>query len=238
MQAAYAKHYKRLCLEHWWWRGRLASVLAPLAKEAARKTDNSLQILDVGCADGVYFDHFGQYGQVSGLEPDDAIYSGENPKVFNLTLNDYQTRELFDVILMLDVLEHIEDDQGSIDKIHSMLSAGGSLILTVPAHQWLWTRHDQLNQHCRRYAKPAITRLFDPALWQIEKTSYLFASLVLPKLMTRLLERFNDATPATPGVPNAWLNTLATTLLSLERRVFSIIPAPFGSSILMVARRK
>lgn len=138
---------------------------------------------------------------------------------------------------MLDVLEHIDNDRAAVSKVHSMLAPRGALILTVPAHQWLWTRHDDLNQHCRRYSRSSLRRLFAPKHWRLEKVTYLFASLVLPKLLTRCFEALGNADPKTPGIPPAWLNTLAKTWLDMERKVFSRIPIAVGSSLLLIGRR-
>ncbi len=56
-------------------------------------------------------------------------------------------------VVMLDVLEHIEDDREALTILHSLLERGGYAVLTVPALQVFWSIHDEVNRHYRRYSR-------------------------------------------------------------------------------------
>src|SRR5213078_89565 len=64
----------------------------------------------------------------------------------------------FDLAVCLDVLEHLEDDRAALAELRRVVAPGGSLLVTVPAYQWLWSGHDVINHHCRRYTRRSMQR--------------------------------------------------------------------------------
>src|SRR5690606_37739711 len=111
---------------------------------------------EVGCGTGGNLEMLAQFGQVTGLEPDDEsrAYASDAtgvPVVFGLLpdgLPDFDGP--FDLIAALDVIEHLDDDGGSLVALRRKLSPGGYLLTTVPAHPWMWSQHDALHHHKRR----------------------------------------------------------------------------------------
>ena len=85
----------------------------------------------------------------------------------------------FDLITCLDVLEHIEDDRGALRELRRVARPGGVLLTTVPAYPRLWSSHDELNQHCRRYTRPELLSRAVEAGWHPRRTTH-FNALLLP----------------------------------------------------------
>ena len=103
-------------------------------------------------------------------------------------LLDLKIDEIYDIVVMLDVLEHIEDDRSALAKVASCISRDGLLILTVPAYGWLWSSHDVTNAHFRRYSAKQLRARLESSGFRVEQIGYMFAGLVPPKLVMRWLE--------------------------------------------------
>src|SRR6185503_20419216 len=82
-----------------------------------------------------------------------------------------------DVLVMHDVLEHIEDDRTAVDIVRDLLRPGGLAIISVPAYQWLFGRHDVELGHYRRYTRGRLTALFH-APFEVEASRYYGAALI------------------------------------------------------------
>jgi SAM-dependent methyltransferase len=97
----------------------------------------------------------------------------------------------FDLAVSLDVVEHLEDDVAALRELRRVVAPGGRLLVTVPAYQWLWSRHDVLNHHHRRYSKTTLVSAAEQAGWHCERTTH-FNSLLLPLAVgMRALEFFS-----------------------------------------------
>jgi len=146
----------------------------------------------------------------------------------------------FDLAVSLDVIEHLEDDLTALRELRRTVAPGGSLLLTVPAYQWLWSGHDVINHHHRRYTRRSLQTVAEQAGWQQVRTTY-FNSLLLPlAIVLRLLERLNTKTTESSldlWVPPEPLNWLLERPLALEAAMIARggrIPA--GLSLLSVFR--
>src|SRR5690349_6712282 len=144
------------------------------------------RILDVGCGDGLFFDRLLEFADVEGIESEAALISPGNQHrrrihVCQLDAN-FNPAAPYDVVLMLDVLEHIQEPTPVLRRALELLAPGGRVIVTVPAFQRLWTTHDDLNHHYVRYTKRSFRKLADAAAMQVERERYLFQWTFLPKL--------------------------------------------------------
>jgi SAM-dependent methyltransferase len=146
----------------------------------------------------------------------------------------------FDLAVSLDVIEHLEDDRAALRELRRTVKPGGALLVTVPAYQWLWSGHDEINHHHRRYTSASLRQAAEAAGWQTARTTH-FNSLLLPvAILLRVLERFNPKTTESSldlWVPPAPLNWLLERPLVLESMVIGHsgrIPA--GLSLLAVFR--
>lgn len=227
---------------HWWYRGRrtvLDGVIAGLGlPEHAR-------ILDAGCGSGRNMIELARHGTVTGVELSDtsvelarAREAGEviAGSLLEMPLPD----DSFDLAVSLDVIEHLEDDLTALRELRRTVAPGGSLLLTVPAYQWLWSGHDVINHHHRRYTRRSLQTVAEQAGWQQVRTTY-FNSLLLPlAIVLRLLERLNTKTTESSldlWVPPEPLNWLLERPLALEAAMIARggrIPA--GLSLLAVFR--
>src|SRR5687767_9101320 len=122
MDSRYALEYRRLHEQHWWWRARQCEVLSTLAK--IHRNTSPIRILDVGCGDGLLFDELAAFGEVEGMEIDGNIVSEDNPWRERITIGPFdqrfQPKKQFDVILLLDVLEHLPDPRGALQHALSL----------------------------------------------------------------------------------------------------------------------
>jgi 2-polyprenyl-3-methyl-5-hydroxy-6-metoxy-1,4-benzoquinol methylase len=232
---AYGAGYEDLYRHHWWWRAREAAILLELRR--LRPVGKFPRILDVGCGNGLFFDRLSALGTVEGVEPDATLLDPAGPwrKVIHAVPFDdaFQPDHRFDVILMLDVLEHLDDPAGALRHAVELLAPGGVIVCTVPAFQWLWTSHDVLNHHRRRYNRPQFRALAAHAGMRITGERYLFQWLVPAKLAVRLLERLRNSPPRPPTVPPEPLNGFLRIVSRIQERVTSVIPVPFGGSLMV-----
>ena len=239
MDPSYGREYRELYRRHWWWRVREGEILREL--RTLRPPSGWHHLLDVGCGDGLFFDQLSRFGTVEGIEPNAALLdpAGKWRSVIQAVPFDerFQPPHRFDVILMLDVLEHLENPEQALRHAVRLLAPGGYVICTVPALQWIWTRHDDLNQHFRRYDRSSFRALARAARLDILRERYLFQWLVGAKLVVRGMERLLPDEPSLPGIPPRPLNALLKVATTIEQHMNRVVPMPFGSSLLVVGCR-
>jgi SAM-dependent methyltransferase len=201
-------------------------------------------VLDVGCGDGLFFDALGALDGVDlveGVEPAAALVSSDGPHRDRIHVAPFDARfepgRRYSAILMLDVLEHLAAPEAALRHALDLLEPGGVFIATVPAFMALWTRHDDLNHHYRRYSKRSFGALAAAADLRIDEARYFFRWTVAAKLATRLVEALVPGAPASPTVPPAPLNRALYLLSRLEERLIGRLPVPFGTSLLVVGGR-
>jgi SAM-dependent methyltransferase len=150
--------------------------------------------------------------------------------------------EHFDAVCLFDVLEHLDDDETAIINIRKMLKMNGKLILTVPAHMWLWSRQDAIASHRKRYELNELKEMLNRNEFRILKSNYFFVTLVPFLWLRRYLNP--DKGKLCPGdfknrfAVHPWLNYLLTELLLLEKLLLKKINLKFGGSIIVVAEKR
>jgi SAM-dependent methyltransferase len=225
--------------DHWWFVGRRRILTALI--ERFRPKVGPLRILEVGCGTGSNIAMLQQFGTVDAIEPDDharafaanrtglAIKGGYLPDV---ALEDGH----YDLIVLLDVLEHIPDDTGALIALRSKLAPGGRLLLAVPAMPSLWSGHDVAHHHQRRYTARTLEAVVSAAgyrrLHRAAFNTLLLPAIVGIRLMNRLLGREGGNGDRIPPEP---LNRLLAALFGAERHaaVRGLLPA--GVSLALVA---
>jgi len=141
----------------------------------------------------------------------------------------------YDLIGAFDVIEHIADDIAAIASIAAKLRPGGKLVITVPAHAWMWSAHDVVNHHQRRYSKAALRRLIAGSPLKLERIGY-FNSLLFPIAMAeRLSSRLRGKDEADLKLPAAPLNAALEKAFAAERHLIARVPLPPGLSLFAVA---
>jgi 2-polyprenyl-3-methyl-5-hydroxy-6-metoxy-1,4-benzoquinol methylase len=237
MDDAYAAAYPDLYRRHWWWRVRERILLDKVSRLLAGR-DRPARILDVGCGAGLFFDALEQFGHVEGIESDEwaVEHSGKWRPLIHAGILDagFNPANGYDAILMLDLLEHVDAPDQVLRDGRRLLNPGGRLIITVPAFNWLWTMHDDLNHHVRRYTADQIAKAVAAAGLEVTDSTYLFQSLVLPKILIRIKERTLGGRATVPTIP---ANTINSALQSFFRTEYVLARwLPFGTSLLVVAR--
>jgi SAM-dependent methyltransferase len=202
------------------------------------------RILEAGCGTGGNLAMLSAFGTVAALEPDaEARDFASRKGPFDIRGGRLPDdipfdAESFDLVVALDVLEHVSDDVGSLSALGDCLRPGGWALLTVPAFPFLWSRHDVTHHHHRRYVKSGLSELARAAGLRPVKTTY-FNSLLFPaitavrflKAVASLRDREDDA------MPPRGLNRLLTALFASERHLIGRVPLPAGVSLLMLARK-
>jgi len=238
MDPTYAERYRDLARRHWWWRARNAWVRDQIRRLLDGRND--ARTLDIGCGDGVLFPLLDRYGFVEGVEPDATVVSPDGPWRHRIHLQpfdrSFQSEGRYDLIVLLDVLEHLADPREALTHAHALLAPGGRIIVTLPAFHMLWTHHDDLNHHRERFTRQRLGDVASGAGLHLEASGYLFQWLFMAKLVERLRERVFGPAPA-PTVPTAALNGLLYALSIVERKVLGL-SMPFGSSLVGVLKAR
>jgi SAM-dependent methyltransferase len=227
---------------HWWYRGR-RSVLETVIERL--RLPARARILDAGCGSGRNMVELARHGTVTGVElsPTSVAIARERHAgevIEGSVLEMPFESASFDLAVSLDVIEHLQDDLGALRELRRVVSPGGALLITVPAYRWLWSGHDVVNHHHRRYTRGTLERVAEQAGWETVRTTY-FNSLLLPvAIVLRVLDRFSRATTESSldlWVPPAPLNWLLERPLQLEAAIVARggrIPA--GLSLLTLFR--
>jgi SAM-dependent methyltransferase len=196
MELEYELQTHRAEDRHWWYQGRrrvLERAIARLDLPAQAR------ILDAGCGSGRNMVDLAHHGEVTGVELSDTSVelarergAGEvlSGSVMDMPFDDAS----FDLSVSLDVIEHLEDDVGALRELRRVTKPGGALLVTVPAYQWLWSGHDEINHHHRRYNRRTLLAAAQSGGWRLDSAAH-FNSLLLPiAILLRALERFKPST--------------------------------------------
>ena len=228
---------------HWWFRGR-RRILLQLLRRATDSSHGRLRILDFGCGTGGNTSTYAVLGSVFGIELDAAAVRLAHARGGAVYCRSSGTQLPFrsggfDVVVASDVLEHIEDDTTAAAEITRVLRPGGVAVISVPAHQWLFSQHDAALHHMRRYRKKQLSDLLRRVGLRIRRLSYwntaLFPAIALSRLLRRRQNihelRVEERLP--PGI----LNESLTVLLAAEAAILRHVSLPWGLSLIAVAER-
>ena len=224
---------------HWWYRAR-REIIADLIRREAQLPRNP-QILEIGCGTGHNLAMLSGFGHVDGLELDDEARALSEKRLGREIMR-APLPELaevpdahYDLIGAFDVIEHIDDDRASLASIAAKLKAGGKFIMTVPAHQWMWTAHDVANHHKRRYSKSGLRALINGSPMRLEKVGY-FNSLLFPVAVAeRAASKLRGKDSGDVTLPPAPLNAALEKVFAAERYLVGRFPLPPGLSLFAVA---
>jgi SAM-dependent methyltransferase len=229
---------------HWWYRGRRRVIRAELDR---LPLPAGARILDAGCGSGRTLVELAGYGgEVSGIElNDDAAELARRRGLGDVhvgRLEDLPWDDgVFDLITCLDVIEHVPDDVTALVELRRVARPGGWLLVTVPAYQALWSRHDEANHHFRRYSRSMLRGAARSAGWQIERMSSFNSLLLAPAAAVRLAQRRMGARNGHSNdldLGPAWLNDVLERPLALEASWLARgRTLPLGLSLLVVLRR-
>jgi SAM-dependent methyltransferase len=224
---------------HWWYRGR-RRILAELIRREGHLPRHA-QILEIGCGTGHNLAMLGEFGHVDALELDDEARALSEKRLGRKImrsplpeLSEVPDRH-YDLIGAFDVIEHIDDDAAAVAAIATKLKPGGKFMIAVPAHRWMWTAHDVVNHHKRRYSKRTLKALIENSPMRLDKIGY-FNSLLFPlALAERAVSKLRGRDSADVKLPPAPLNAALERVFAAERYVVGRLPLPPGLSLFAVA---
>jgi SAM-dependent methyltransferase len=227
---------------HWWYRAR-RRIIADLIRREARLPADA-QILELGCGTGHNLAMLSGFGRVDGLELDDEARALSEKRLGRKVMSsplpelaEVQDRH-YDLIGAFDVIEHIDEDGDALGSIATKLKPGGTFVMTVPAHQWMWSAHDVVNHHKRRYSKRALKQLVDASPLKLKRIGY-FNSVLFPLAVAeRAASKMRGKGDADVKLPPAPLNLVLEKLFAVERYFVGRVPLPLGLSLFAVASAK
>ncbi|WP_219892590.1 class I SAM-dependent methyltransferase [Aquisediminimonas profunda] len=223
---------------HWWYVARRDILAEIIGREINLPADS--RILEIGCGTGHNLEMLGRFGQVDAIEVDDdvrqiaaerlgrAVWSSPLPELEGVEHGRY------DLIAILDVLEHINKDREALRGMAACLKPGGKILITVPAFPWLWSAHDIVNHHHRRYTKSTLRAAVAEAgltLHRLDWFNSILFPLAVSARMWGKLRRKDDSDDAMPPAP---LNALFRALFGFERHLIGRVPMPPGVSLLAI----
>ncbi len=241
MEESYYHHMADIQARHWWYEGRriiLQSVLHHISLP-----DNP-RIIEVGCGTGANLAMLKNFGSVVGIEPN-PFGRGHATKISGCDIRDgalpdnIPFKESYNLVCAFDVVEHVGDDTGSLETLYGLTAPGGYALFTVPAWMFLWSQHDVINHHKRRYTRPAFVKLLRDSGYDVIFDSYynfwLFPLIALIRLTKNILKMKDSPDMTTP--PMGFMNMLLTSVFASEQYLLGKTSLPFGVSIIALCRK-
>jgi SAM-dependent methyltransferase len=253
VEPAAFRQFAALEERHWWFRGRrrlYPALLEGLLERDLGRPPRGLAVVDVGCGAGGFLGVLQRFGAVLGLEPDPECVAFCRERGFprtavasSLALPLADASQ--DLVCLWDVLEHVADDGAALAEARRCLKPGGHLALSVPAYPWLYSNNDRMARHYRRYTRGVLRRRLVEAGFEVRRATYvnvllcpaIVPAVLLVKLKERLLPRPGDTTTNLSWPLPRPAHALLAGLFAGERRLLRAVDAPFGHSLLAVARR-
>lgn len=226
---------------HWWFRAKRRIVLDLVKRHLS--CEGTPRFLDLGCGTGSTLADLDGMGAVVGMDAsedairyasertDATLIQGEVPESLS------RIKDRFDCILMLDILEHLDDDLVALKATVPLLAPSGIMVVTVPAYQWLYAPRDTCHHHRRRYSRPQLRALMEGAGFSIELISYYNTLLFPLAAAQRIFSRMRKEEPGPDiRISPMLLNSLFERIFAFERHLLPHVSLPFGLSLISVSR--
>ena len=226
--------------QHWWFRARREILISLILQYLPQG-----KILDVGCGTGFILEYLeskysSQY-EAWGIDISAiAIQFCQDKGLTKVAQGVLEGNTLplnnFDLIMFLDIIEHLDDDLAALNQAKHYLKSQGQILITVPAYQFLWSAHDEIHNHKRRYTKSQIVELLKQAGYEITFISYfntfLFPLIAIARLIGNILNRHHTSDIS---IPSDLINQSLYQIFRWEKKLLPSIPFPFGVSIICLA---
>ncbi len=234
---------------YWYWLGK-KDMIKKLFNTFVNKKEQP-EILDAGCGTGSILESLKGKGQLHGVDMSDyALKLCSKRGNFKLKVMDAQNlsfpKNSFDVIILSDIIEHVDNDKKVVEKCYEILRKNGTVIITVPAHQYLWNQDDVRLHHKRRYSKKMLKSL--KGRFKIKKLSYIHFFPYPLALLARLKEKLIPSNKSTElQIKNClekgkFFSVLANktllTLNKIENTLLQRISFPIGVGLMMVLEKR
>ena len=247
MDKDYYRLYYSIEREHWWFRARENILRSIIEKNILPKIEGKPRILNIGAATGRSSEWLEKYGDLVSLEYDQACIEFVKDKThipirFGDILNLDLPSDSFDLVCVFDVIEHVEDDQKAVAEIKRVLKKSGYFFITVPAYMHLWSMHDEVNHHFRRYTRKNLSSLFskDDHIRVSYFNFILYPMILLSRSLNKMIKgkkqtRKSDFESFNPG---GLMNKLLFRIFNSEKGILkNNIDFPWGVSLLLLGRK-
>ena len=218
---------------HWYYRSKAAALRRAVGSFAPKR------LLDVGAGSGFFSRHLLERTQAeSALCVDIGYAADRDDRVAGkpvLYRRDTGPTDC-DLVLMMDVLEHVDDDRGLVRHYADKVPGGAHFLVTVPAFEFLWSGHDVFLEHKRRYTLPEIETAMRDAGLEIVRGSYYFGLVFPLAAAVRLAERNTTEPRSSLKKQGALTNALLTAICAAELPLFSVNRLA-GLSCFVLARK-
>ena len=238
MNPAYVAAHVEEDGRHWYFRGRRMLIVTVLRRVLPRRP---LRLLDIGCGTGNVLATLEQFGEAVGMDTSDELLgvartAGLDARKGSLPDDLVVAPGWADVVLLLDVIEHLDDDLAGLRAARRVLRDDGLLVVAVPAYPSLWSGHDVALGHRRRYTRSALRRVVETAGYRVQYVSY-FNTVLFPAIASvRVWKRMRGDDRHDLRRPGSIVNAVLERLFAVERHVIPRRALPFGSSLLLLAR--
>jgi SAM-dependent methyltransferase len=243
---------------HAWFAGRTRAILKYLdlafGEQPSQGEHATLRkVLDVGIGAGNMVHHLGHYGEVFGIDANPRPLAVAAQRGFDVS--EASGTQLpfahgqFDLVALLDTVEHIPDELGVFAECHRVLRRGGALLVTAPAMMWLWSYNDEINAHQRRYSVPELRQKLVLCGFDVKRISYNNFFLFPLIAGVRLLRPYNPglASPHLSDDQQVYqvemeripepVNTILHGIGWMEAELLQRFNLPFGTSVLCIAQK-
>ncbi len=229
--------------KHFWFKTRRDKICRFFEKKIQREE----KILEIGGGTGFIAQRLAKLGfsiEMADIHLNGLRYAKEKGigKLYQFDLYKPPFQEEFDAICLFDVLEHQKDDKQAIECLKKMIKPRGKIILTVPAHQWLWNRDDRINGHYRRYTKKTLIELCRACDLEVKHIEYFFIFIVPLLFVRSLLNR--DRKEEVDGKEKLkfelpfGVNKICYAMTKMEFSLSRWLPNVSGGSLLLMAQKR
>ena len=243
MDRKYFNEYYNLERNHWWFKVRNSIIKQHIENLIQSK---NIKILNIGAATGASNEYLSEFGELSSIEYDYdcAVETTKKSKsmIINASITELPYKDnYFDLICAFDVIEHVEDDELAVSEMKRVCKNNGKICVTVPAFMFLWSEHDIVNKHFRRYTSSELIKIFnDKDSGEIIYLSYFSFFLFFPislfriisKLIPRNLIRKGAGSDFTIFDNESFFNKIFYKIFKFEYYLLKKMTFPFGTSIL------
>lgn len=232
---------------HWWWEGRRALIKQLLKGSKPKK------ILDVGCGTGEtmnFLQELYPIAQIYGVDTSQKALQYAKSRGHSLVELASASKlpykaDTFDIILILDVIEHIKKDAEAVKELKRVLKRGGKLVITAPAMKLIWSDFDDKQGHVKRYTRTEFRQLAKVSGMKINFISYFNFFLAIPIITIRILSRSKmfsflagyDKSFNYDIAFKFWTNRLLKNIFLSEISLLRFITYPFGISIVTLLEK-
>lgn len=241
MEAEVYARMAELDSKHWWFAAR-REILQSVIRRVVNPPKPA-RVLEIGCGTGHNLEMLSRFGTVEATELNESARRLASKRlgrpVHQAALPDLSMvpQAAFDLVALLDVLEHIPDDRGALQAIRPVLKPGGKLLVTVPGNPWMWSAHDVAHHHHRRYRKRQLRSVAQDCGYAVELLSP-FNTLLFPAVAAaRIAGKLTGREAADDSLPPKAVNAVLKSIFALEAPLVGRLPFPFGVSLVAVLSR-